>query len=276
MIPLGKTIPLTLSRFTKQGAYLISTEGEEVLLPQKYLAPSWSEGMEIQVYVVKDSLDRRVALTQPPNLSLNEFAVLPIVEINPMGAFADWGIDRDLFIPFAEQRSEVEIGKHYPISLKYDELTDRLYGTMKTNKHVTEAPESITGSNLPFLVTENHTLGWKGIVDNQYSGMLYASECSLTLSIGDVINTFVSLVRPDGKVDVKLSPEGFKKYDDAADQLWNILQNQKFLYLHDKSPADEIYKALSMSKKTFKQAVGKLYKEKKIALFKDKIARIDA
>ena len=276
MIPLGKQISLSIQRFTKQGAYLTNSEGDEVLLPQKYLNPSWAEGHEVDVFLVKDSEDRRVALTEAPKLSLNEFAILKIVEINPMGAFADWGIDRDLFIPFAEQRSEVELDRSYPICLKYDALTDRLYGSMKTNKNLMTASDDLIGSHLSFMVTEKHNLGWKGIVEHQYSGMIYANECSLKLSLGDVIKAYVSAVRPDGKIDLKLSPEGFKKYDDATAQLWELLQEHKFLYLHDKSPAEEIFKALNMSKKTFKQAVGKLYKEQKIALFKDKIARIDA
>lgn len=275
MIPLGKTISLKINRFTKHGAYLMNSAGEEVLLPQKYLDSSWKVNDDIETFVIKDSEDRRVALIHPPLLSLNEFAVLKIVEINAKGAFADWGIDRDLFIPFSEQINEIEMGKSYAICLKYDDLTDRLYGTMKTNKNLISASDNILGLNLPFLVTEKLSNGWRGIVDQKYPGMIYFNECPTSLTIGDVLSANVFTVRKDGKIDLKLSAVGFKKYDDATEQIWELLQKDKFLYLHDKSTSEEIYKALKMSKRTFKQAIGKLYKEKKIALFKDKIARID-
>lgn len=276
---LGVLNKLFINRFTPQGAYLISDfkerEAHEVLLPTKYLQPDAQEGDEVEVFLMKDSLNRAVALTDTPTLTLDQCAMLKIVEINPHGAFADWGLDKDLMIPYAEQRQGIEIGDSYPVFLKYDELTDRLYGTMKINKHLSEASDSMTGQRVDFLITEYHELGWRGIVNQQFSGMLYRSDCRIPVKLGQNISCFVKTVRPDGKLDLQMSSDDVNKYDEAVSVIWDYLQENKFLYLTDKSDASEIYAQFQMSKKTFKQAIGRLYKDRKIKLFEDKIARID-
>ena len=284
MMKLGEFNALYINRFTPQGAYLVEhfklemdeeSTVEEVLLPSKYLANGAKEGDPVSVFLMKDSENRRVAVTDQPLLTLDTCAILRIVEINPYGAFADWGLDKNLMIPFAEQRQQVEIGDTYPIFLKYDELTDRLYGSMKIRKCLIEAPEHITNERVTFMVTEHHELGWRGIVNQRYSGMLYRSDCRIPVKLGQYITCYAKLVRPDGKIDLQMSAGTVDKYDDAVTMVWEYLMEHKFLFLTDKSDAADIYNQFQLSKKTFKQAVGRLYKDRKIKLFEDKIARID-
>lgn len=284
MMKLGEFNALYINRFTPQGAYLVEhfkleidedTTVEEVLLPSKYLSNAAKEGDPVSVFLMKDSENRRVAVTDQPLLTLDTCAILRIVEINPFGAFADWGLDKNLLIPFAEQRQGVKIGDTYPIFLKYDELTDRLFGSMKIKKHLIEAPESMTNERVSFMVTEHHELGWRGIVNQRYSGMLYRSDCRIPVKLGQYITCYAKLVRPDGKIDLQMSAGTVDKYDEAVSMVWEYLMEHKFLYLTDKSDAADIYNQFQLSKKTFKQAVGRLYKDRKIKLFEDKIARID-
>lgn len=284
MMKLGEFNALYINRFTPQGAYLIEhfkpemdeeSTVEEVLLPSKYLANGAKEGDPVSAFLMKDSENRRVAVTDQPLLTLDTCAILRIVEINPYGAFADWGLDKNLMIPFAEQRQQVEIGDTYPIFLKYDELTDRLYGSMKIRKCLIEAPEHITNERVTFMVTEHHELGWRGIVNQRYSGMLYRSDCRIPVKLGQYITCYAKLVRPDGKIDLQMSAGTVDKYDDAVTMVWEYLMEHKFLFLTDKSDAADIYNQFQLSKKTFKQAVGRLYKDRKIKLFEDKIARVD-
>jgi uncharacterized protein len=284
MMKLGEFNALYINRFTPQGAYLVEhfqlemdeeSTAEEVLLPSKYLANGAKEGDPVSAFLMKDSENRRVAVTDQPLLTLDTCAILRIVEINPYGAFADWGLDKNLMIPFAEQRQHVEIGDTYPIFLKYDELTDRLYGSMKIRKCLIEAPEHITNERVTFMVTEHHELGWRGIVNQCYSGMLYRSDCRIPVKLGQYITCYAKLVRPDGKIDLQMSAGSVDKYDDAVSMVWEYLVEHKFLFLTDKSDAADIYNQFQLSKKTFKQAVGRLYKDRKIKLFEDKIARID-
>lgn len=284
MMKLGEFNALYINRFTPQGAYLVEhfkleidedSAVEEVLLPSKYLANGAKEGDPVSAFLMKDSENRRVAVTDQPLLTLDTCAILRIVEINPYGAFADWGLDKNLMIPFAEQRQQVEIGDTYPIFLKYDELTDRLYGSMKIRKCLIEAPEHITNERVTFMVTEHHELGWRGIVNQRYSGMLYRSDCRIPVKLGQYITCYAKLVRPDGKIDLQMSAGTVDKYDEAVSMVWEYLMEHKFLFLTDKSDAADIYNQFQLSKKTFKQAVGRLYKDRKIKLFEDKIARID-
>ena len=284
MMKLGEFNALYINRFTPQGAYLVEhfklemdedSTVEEVLLPSKYLANGAKEGDPVSAFLMKDSENRRVAVTDQPLLTLDTCAILRIVEINPYGAFADWGLDKNLMIPFAEQRQQVEIGDTYPIFLKYDELTDRLFGSMKIRKCLVEAPENICNECVSFMVTEHHELGWRGIVNQRYSGMLYRSDCRIPVKLGQYITCYAKLVRPDGKIDLQMSAGTVDKYDDAVTMVWEYLMEHKFLFLTDKSDAADIYNQFQLSKKTFKQAVGRLYKDRKIKLFEDKIARID-
>ncbi|NBX38568.1 MAG: RNA-binding protein [Flavobacteriia bacterium] len=280
MMQLGEIHRFTLMRFTPQGAYVQGKvdehlDEEEVLYPKKYLNENAQEGDEVRAFLMKDSVNRRVAVGEVPKLTLDACAFLSVTEMNMHGAFADWGLDKDLFIPFSEQREGIDIGEAYPVMLCYDAATDRLFGSMKINKKLLPAQPEQVNRGVRFLVTEHHELGWRGIADQKYLGMLYRNECKIPIELGQTLEVYVSAVRPDGKMDLKISSTQPQKYDEATEQIMTYFQEHKFLFLTDKSDASAIYSQFQMSKKTFKQAIGKLYKQRKIKLFNDKIARMD-
>jgi predicted RNA-binding protein (virulence factor B family) len=265
---LGKINQLTIQRFAPPGAYLVDAQENEVLLPNKYLDPEWSEGSEVDVFVMKDSSDRIVAITETPYILLGDFAYLEVVEINPYGAFVDWGLDKDLFVPFAEQRHTLQIGEKYMFTLMYDYDTDRLFGSMKLKKNLVPCQDkNLEGQEVTILIADEGKLGRNVIVENRYEGLIYKNHVTKILNEGEVMTAFIASVREDGKLDITLEVINDSRYDAAEQKILELLKaHDGFLYVHDKSAPDEIKAVLGMSKKTFKQAVGKLYKHRRITL----------
>jgi predicted RNA-binding protein (virulence factor B family) len=265
---LGKINQLTIQRFAPPGAYLVDAQENEVLLPNKYLDPEWSEGSEVDVFVMKDSSDRIVAITETPYILLGDFAYLEVVEINPYGAFVDWGLDKDLFVPFAEQRHALQIGEKYMFTLMYDYDTDRLFGSMKLKKNLVPCQDkNLEGQEVTIVIADEGKLGRNVIVENRYEGLIYKNHVTKILNEGEVMTAFIASVREDGKLDITLEVINDSRYDAAEQKILELLKaHDGFLYVHDKSEPDEIKAILGMSKKTFKQAVGKLYKHRRITL----------
>ncbi|MEN9941776.1 MAG: hypothetical protein RLZZ321_663 [Bacteroidota bacterium] len=265
---LGKINQLTIQRFAPPGAYLVDAQENEVLLPNKYLDPEWSEGSEVDVFVMKDSSDRIVAITETPYILLGDFAYLEVVEINPYGAFVDWGLDKDLFVPFAEQRHALQIGEKYMFTLMYDYDTDRLFGSMKLKKNLVPCQDkNLEGQEVTIMIADEGKLGRNVIVENRYEGLIYKNHVTKILNEGEVMTAFIASVREDGKLDITLEVINDSRYDAAEQKILELLKaHDGFLYVHDKSEPDEIKAILGMSKKTFKQAVGKLYKHRRITL----------
>jgi len=273
---LGKINQLTIQRFAPPGAYLVDAQENEVLLPNKYLDPEWSEGSEVNVFVMKDSSDRIVAITETPYILLGDFAYLEVVEINPYGAFVDWGLDKDLFVPFAEQRHALQIGEKYMFTLMYDYDTDRLFGSMKLKKNLVPCQDkNLEGQEVTIIIADEGKLGRNVIVENRYEGLIYKNHVTKILNEGEVMTAFIASVREDGKLDITLEVINDSRYDAAEQKILELLKaHDGFLYVHDKSEPDEIKAILGMSKKTFKQAVGKLYKHRRITLEDDGIRLI--
>lgn len=265
---LGKINQLTIQRFAPPGAYLVDAQENEVLLPNKYLDPEWSEGSEVDVFIMKDSSDRLVAVTETPYILLGDFAYLEVVEINPYGAFVDWGLDKDLFVPFAEQRHVLQIGEKYMFTLMYDYDTDRLFGSMKLKKNLVPCQDkNLEGQEVTIMIADEGKLGRNVIVENRYEGLIYKNHVTKILNEGEVMTAFIASVREDGKLDITLEVINDSRYDAAEQKILELLKaHDGFLYVHDKSEPDEIKAILGMSKKTFKQAVGKLYKHRRITL----------
>lgn len=268
----GQFNKLHILRFTSVGAYLGDENDNDVLLPNKYLTDDMNEGDEVEVFLYRDSEDRLVATTEQPLIKLDGFAFLKIKEVNFYGAFADWGLEKDLMIPFKEQHITLNEGAYYLTSLKHDEATDRLYGTTKVNK-LFEActDESLVGQAVPLLIGDNTDLGVKVVVDNKYLGMVYNSDIPQGVRRGDYTEGYIYNIREDGKVDVRIGKPGYQRIDEHADKLANILQRLGKINLTDKSSPEIVMETLGMSKKVFKQAIGKLYKEQLIELKEDSI-----
>ncbi len=268
---LGKINTLTIKRFAPPGAYLIDLQENEILLPNKYLTPEMEEGTEVEVFVMKDSSERMVAVTERPHILLGDFALLNVVEVNPYGAFVDWGLDKDLFVPFAEQRQRLEIGDRYLFTLLYDFETDRLFGSMKVKKVLTPCQDmSLEGQEVDLLICDEGKLGRNVIVNNRYEGLIFRDHQSQLLESEQVCKGYVAKVREDGKLDIRLEIPNDSRYDAAEQKILDMLaSNDGFLALTDKSDPEEVRAVLGLSKKTFKQAIGKLYKHRRIALEAD-------
>jgi predicted RNA-binding protein (virulence factor B family) len=268
----GEFNTLHLLRFTSVGAYLGDENDNDVLLPNKYLTSEMDLGSEVQVFLYRDSEDRLVATTEVPLIKKGEFAFLKIKEVNFYGAFADWGLEKDLMIPFKEQHITLDENSYYLTALKYDEATDRLYGTTKVNKLFTPcSDEALIGQIQPLLIGDQTDLGVKVIVNNQFLGLVYHNDMPADLRRGDYTDGYIYHIREDGKVDVRIGKPGYQRIDENADKLADILQRLGKINLTDKSSPEQVMEIVGMSKKVFKQAVGKLYKEKLIELKEDSI-----
>jgi len=273
---LGEYNVLTILRITTVGAYLGDEFDNDVLLPNKYLTQQMSVGEDITVFLYNDSEDRLVATTEKPFIVLNQFAYLQVKEVTPYGAFLDWGLEKDLLVPFREQTNKLEEGKYYLIYLMLDESTNRLVATAKTNKkYSTDTSEIELEKEVDLLICETFDLGVKVIVNGKHLGIVYLSDLTRRLRRGDNEIGYVFKIREDGKLDVRLEQSGYQKIEPSAERLLALMKNRKgTLFLTDKSDPDDIRDQVGMSKKTFKQAVGNLYKNKLIQLNPDSISII--
>lgn len=265
---LGKFNSLTIQRITSVGAFLSDEEGNEVLLPNKYMDLNAFPGDKVNVFVYKDSEDRPIATNLVPKIELNEFACLKVVDTNGIGAFMDWGLEKDLFVPFKEQTVRMDIGKTYPVYLYLDEQTERLVASAKTNKFLSTEIEGIEeGDEVDLLITHLTELGVNVIINNKFKGLIYHDDLFSYISIGDRVRGFIKAIKPNGNIDVTLRKQGIDQLLDCANTILDKLKEKNgFLGLHDKSTSEEIMFKLQMSKKNFKKAVGILLKNGQIKL----------
>lgn len=273
---IGQVNTLRVLRFTSVGAYLGDENDNDVLLPNKYLTDDIQLDDDIDVYLYRDSEDRLVATTERPFIELGGFAYLSVKAVNFFGAFMDWGLEKDLMVPFKEQRLKFEEGRTYLITLQLDESTDRLYGSAKVNKFLEPCKEEFDEKEpVSLLICETTDLGVKVIVENKYSGLIFNNDISRPVRNGDITEGYVYNVREDGKLDVRFDQVSMDKVLSSSDKILEILNHKKYLSLTDKSDPDVIRETLGMSKKTFKQAIGGLYKQRLIRLEKDGVYLIE-
>ncbi len=273
---IGQYNTFTVEKYEPQGAYLIDEIADRVLLPNAYLPEDLRVGESITVFVYNDSEDRPVATNIEPKLTLGEIAVLEITSITQFGAFADWGLPKDLFIPFRQQNKKLQLGDRVPVYLYCDEKTNRLVGTTKVEKHLNqETIPFAEGDEADMIVFEQTDLGYKVLIGKKHLGLAYQNEIFQTIKIGDAIKGRIKHIRPDGKIDVLLQQSGYSAIDANTEAVLNALKaNKGFLALNDKSSPEMIKSILSMSKKSFKMAVGNLYKNKVISFESDGIRLI--
>ncbi|WP_339865536.1 S1-like domain-containing RNA-binding protein [uncultured Algoriphagus sp.] len=272
MKELGLISKLPINRFTDFGAYLALSSGEELLLPKGYLKGEEKEGDEIEVFVYTDSEDRPVAVTQKPLALLDEFAVLEAKEVTSFGAFVDWGLPKDLFVPKSEMGRNMEVGQKYLVKVCVDFKTNRLIGVNKYRDFLRLAPmDWEEGKELEGVIFEETDLGFKVLIDNEYEGLLFKNEVFQPLELGEKRKVYIKKNREDGKLDLQLLPPGRIKYDEGSEKILAILEAKGFMPLHDKSAPEEIQQHLGMSKKHFKQCIGQLYKARMIQIEPDGI-----
>ena len=271
MINIGQFNTLTITRFTDHGAYVDGGGVGEILVPKAYVTKSMRPGDTLELFVYLDQSERLVATTEQPLATVGDFAYLEVAWVNEYGAFLNWGVMKDLFVPFRQQKRTMEVGESYIVFVDIDEETGRLMATAKIDKHLRPAREHYyhRGEEVDLLVWQRTELGLKVIVDNCHAGLVYNDQLfAPEPKTGDRLRGTVVNVRPDGRIDVSLQRLGKSRFRDFAEVLYEELQAapEGFLPFTDKSSSDDISARFGVSKKTFKRAVGTLYREKKIVL----------
>ncbi len=264
---VGQYYVLKAYRLVAQGMYLKNDQGEEILLPSKYVPAELQEGDTLRVFVWIDSQNRLVATTQQPKVELNGFAILKCVSIAPFGAFMDWGLDRDLLVPNAEMVEGMRPGSSY-LTYMYIDDQDRLTGTTLIDRCTEyEDIELSIGEEVELLIYSLSDFGAQVIINQTYAGLVYQDDIYRPLRIGEVTKGYIRRIRADKKIDVTLRRFGYSKVIDDTERILALLRlSGGFLPLNDKSDPADIKRHLEMSKKVFKKAVGGLYKKKRIAL----------
>lgn len=277
MIKIGHYNKLRIDRSTEFGLFLEDEEGEDVLLPNRYVTSDMKINDEIIVFIYNDSEDRIVATTQEPKATADEFAYLQVKEVTNIGAFMDMGLEKDLLVPFTNQHTRMAPGQSYLIYIYLDETTERLVGTQKIRKYLSLAPDDLSpGDDVALLIGDKTDLGYFVVVDNKYHGLLYENELFQEVNPGDHKLGFVKNIRPDGKIDVSLEQPGYEKVEPNVKKILDRLKEEGgFIPITDKTDPGEIKKELNMSKKTFKKAVGALYKDRIVKLEPDGIYLLD-
>ena len=275
-IELGKYNVLEVVKEVEFGMYLDGGEDGEILLPLRYVPEGCQPGDLLNVFIYLDNEERLVATTLTPLVQVGEFACLEVAWVNEYGAFLNWGLMKDLFVPFREQKMKMQVGKKYVIHAHLDDESYRIVASAKVDRYLSkEAAPYQAGDEVDILIWQKTDLGFKAIIENKYSGLLYDSEIFQSLHTGDRVKAFIKQIREDGKIDLILQKPGFEKVDDFSKTLLQYIKdNGGRIALNDKSPADEIYSTFGVSKKTFKKGVGDLYKKHLILLPGDGIVLV--
>lgn len=272
-IKLGKFNQLEVVKEVDFGIYLDGGEDGEILLPVRYVPEGCHLGDILNVFLYLDNEERLIATTLTPLVQVGEFAYLEVAWVNQFGAFLNWGLMKDLFVPFREQKMKMQVGCSYIIHAHIDEDSYRIVASAKVERFLSkEMPEYQAGELVDILVWQKTDLGFKAIVDNKYGGLLYQNEIFQPLRTGMRMQAYVKQVRDDAKIDLELQRGGARKVDDFAEVLLRyIKEHEGSIPFHDKSNAEDIYDTFGVSKKTFKKAVGELYKKHLIVLEEQEI-----
>jgi uncharacterized protein len=275
-LQIGKYNTLTILRSTKVGLFLgiPNQEQSDVLLPNKYVPKQFEIGDELTVFIYLDYEERPVATTLEPYILLNEFAFLRVNYVNNVGAFLDWGMEKDLFVPFKEQARPMESGKRYLVYLYSDEKTNRLVASSKTNQFLNnDAVELEINEEVDLIISHITEIGINVIINEKHKGLVYKNTVfDENIRTGNKMKGYIKSIRPDGKIDVVLQKQGFENIEPSVKTVLDALKSSRgYLRLHDNSHPEDIKTILKMSKKTFKKAIGTLYKEKLITIKEDGI-----
>lgn len=273
MINIGQYNKLKILRETSVGLFLGSNDGEDILLPNKYVPENFDIGDEIEVFCYLDHDERPVATTLKPYITLNHFSLLQVKEVNQIGAFLDWGLEKHLFVPFREQARKMETGKRYLVYMYLDEETGRLVGSSKTNRFIDNSELAVHEAEEVNLIISRYTdLGVEVIINEKHKGLIYNNELFRKVNLGEKLKGYIKKIRPGNKLDISLQQSGYKNIEPSAERILDVLRSENgFLRLNDKSSPDEITNLLQMSKKTFKKALGNLYKQKLVLIKEDGI-----
>jgi predicted RNA-binding protein (virulence factor B family) len=278
MAEIGKHNTLTVLRDSSPGIYLDGGEHGEILLPNRYVPRDVARGDLLEVFVYRDSQDRLVATTETPRACVGDVATLKVLSVNrQVGAFLDWGLAKDLLLPFREQTGPVRAGQEVMVRIYLDPKTQRIVASMKLDRDSDlEPPNYRSGQPVEFVVREKTPLGYKAVVENRHTGLLYHDGLRVPVSIGQKFKGYVRGVRLDGKLDLSLDQAGYQRVAPLAQRIVKALQaNAGRLGLDDDSSPEAIRKTFGASKKAFKQALGTLYKARRIRFSKPGIELLE-
>ena len=268
MIVLGDYNTLRVVKFVDFGIYLDGQEHGEILMPKRYVPEGCKVDDELEVFLYFDSEDRLIATTEKPMVTVNNFAYLEVVSVTTVGAFLNWGLMKDLLLPYAKQKRRPEVGEKLMVYMYFDEESGRLAASAKIDSFLNkEDPEFKENEEVKLQVYDKTDLGYKAIINNTHSGIIYKNEIFTKLTIGDITTGYIKKVREDNKIDLMLQKPGFEKIDNSALVIIDYLKaHDGLMPYNDKSASGEIQKVFGISKKTFKKALGGLYKLKKITI----------
>ena len=267
-ITLGAYNLLKVVKKVDFGMYLDGGVEGEILLPTRYVPEGCKIGDELNVFLYLDQDEKIIATTLEPLAKVGDFACLEVAWVNEYGAFLNWGLMKDLFCPFREQKMRMQKGERYIVYVKLDEESYRIMATAKVDKYLNQdKPAYKHGDEVALLVQQKTELGFKVIIDNAYGGLIYDNQVFRPLHTGDRLKGYIDRVRPDGKIDVTIQPTGRRQTEEFSDVLLAYLQdNGGHCSLGDKSPAELIADRFKVSKKTFKKAIGDLYRKRLITI----------
>ncbi len=266
MANIGERASLTILREKPHGLFLDGGELGEVLLPRGEMPRDWSIGTAVDVFLYNDSEDRPVATLKSPKLMPGQFGRLKCVAVTGVGAFLDWGLTKDLLVPFREQKVRMDVGKNYVVFVMVDEHTCRIVATTRIARHMDQTPPDFRpGQEVDLIAFGKTDLGYKAIINGTHSGLIFASDVFQPLRPGESLKGYIAGVRTDGKIDLSLQPAGRARVDDLEERIVKELEARGgFWSIGDHSPAAEINEELGVSKRTFKQATGALFKKGRI------------
>jgi len=269
MVEIGKQNELEIVNASPQGLYLDGGDDEDILLPKAQVPENAEVGDTISVFVYCDSEDRPIATMKTPLATVGQFASLKVLEVNrKIGAFLDWGLEKDLLLPFGEQNERVQAGDQAVVYIKIDPQNGRIIASAKLRRFLSPyKPMYKVGAEVELIVCEETPLGYNAIVERAHMGLLYKSEMTDRLDYGQTLKGFIKDVRPDGKIDLRIGEVGHKRVLSVAEEIFaTLVEAGGKLPFHDKSTPEEIRKHLGISKKAFKQAIGSLYKQRRIQI----------
>ncbi|MCD8263628.1 MAG: S1-like domain-containing RNA-binding protein [Tannerellaceae bacterium] len=268
MVQIGNLNQLVVGKEVDFGVYLAGEDGKEILLPTRYVPEGTKVGDNIEVFIYHDNEGRLIATTVRPTALVNEFKFMQVKEVTNTGAFLEWGIMKDLLVPFSEQKAKMRVGEWYLVYVHLDHLTQRIVASAKFEKYLDNTiPAYEVNEKVDLLFYEETNLGYRVIINNSHRGLVYHSEVYQRIEIGSTMPGYIKQVREDEKIDVSLTPLGYSKVEDIAQTILNTLEIQNgFIDIHDKTDPKIIYSIFRCSKKSFKQAIGLLYKQRLIQM----------
>lgn len=279
MIKLGKFNTMRVVRLVDFGAYLGDPDDEksaEILLPARYMPEDLRPGDTIDVFVYRDNENRPIATTDEPYATVGEFAYMQVNQVNDIGAFLDWGLVKELLVPFSEQKAKMRPGGIYLVYVYLDDATQRIVASAKIEKFLGNVfPEYKIGQRVRALVYQHTDIGYKAIVDNLHQGLLYENELFRPVELEETVEAYVKRVRPDGKIDLTLSSSTRNRVDEISDRIIEYLRKPDASAVSDHLSPEEIRKLFGCSKKDFKKAVGMLYRSHAVSIgSEDKLIRL--